>query len=95
MYNQLSEQSGRERINEGKGMSETSLIYVALLNEGVDVWRPVQAEHVERDIYRILSQPYDRLSEHWQFEPGDVVLCKTTESADGPILAAIEKVQLA
>jgi len=34
-------------------MSETRTIYVALLDEGVDVWRPVDAEHVAGDLYRL------------------------------------------
>jgi len=66
-------------------------IYVALLHEGVDVWRPVQAERVSDSTYRILNQHYDRSIESWQFEPGDVVLCEMVESSDGRILAATKK----
>ena len=66
-------------------------IYIALLDEGVDVWRPVQAEHLRGNVYRILGQSYDRSIECWQFEPGDVVLCEMVESSDGRILAATRK----
>jgi hypothetical protein len=66
-------------------------IYVRLLGEGVDVWRPVRAEHVGGDVYRILSQPYDREIESWQFEPGDEVATALIEASDGPILAATSK----
>jgi hypothetical protein len=72
-------------------MSRSAQIYVALINEGVDVWRPVEAEHLRDNVYRILSQPYDRTVESWQFEPGDVVLCEMIESSDGRILAATRK----
>ena len=73
-------------------MTGIAQIYIALLDEGVDVWRPVQAECLSGDTYRILSQPYDRDIESWQFEPGDVVLCEMIESSDGRILAATKKV---
>jgi hypothetical protein len=73
-------------------MTDIAQIYIALLDEGVDVWRPVQAERLSGNTYRILSQPYDREIESWQFEPGDVVLCEIVESSDGRILAATKKV---
>jgi hypothetical protein len=72
-------------------MTDIAQIYVALLDEGVDVWRPVQAERLSGTTYRIVSQPYDRDIESWQFEPGDVVLCEMVESSDGRILAATKK----
>jgi hypothetical protein len=72
-------------------MTNTAQIYVALLDEGVDVWRPVQAERLSDSTYRILSQPYDRSIETWEFEPGELVLCEMVESSDGRILAATKK----
>lgn len=66
-------------------------IYVALVDEGVDVWRPVLAEHLSGNVYRIVSQPYDREIESWQFEPGDDVVCELIESSEGRILAATRK----
>ena len=65
-------------------------IYVKLVDEGVNVWRPVRAEHLRDDLYLIVDQPYDRDSETWQFGPGSSVVCEPVESADGPILRAIE-----
>jgi hypothetical protein len=72
-------------------MSRILDIYVALLDEGVDVWRPVRAEQLSSNLYRILAQSYDRAVESWQFEPGDVVVCETIESSEGHILAATRK----
>ena len=72
-------------------MSRGVQIYIALLNEGVDVWKPVEAERLHGNVYRILSQPYDRTIESWQFEPGDEVLCEMVESSNGRILAATRK----
>ena len=34
----------------------TTTVYVSLLGEGVDVWRPVSAEHIREDIYRIVGE---------------------------------------
>lgn len=45
-------------------------IFVRLLDEDVDVWRPVLARHVGADRYVIVEQPYDRGLERWEFEPG-------------------------
>jgi hypothetical protein len=72
-------------------MSTIVKIYVLLLDEGVEVWRPVQAERLHDNVYRISVQPYDRVTESWQFEPGDTVLCERVESANGPIVAATRK----
>ena len=68
--------------------SEASEIYVALLDEPVTVWRPVQAELVHDGVYRIVEQPYDRNVERWEFEPGEHVKCESVESTEGRILAA-------
>lgn len=70
----------------------STTIYVALLEENVDVWRPVQAEQLRDGIYRILDQPYDRDIESWQFEPGDLVFCEFVSLSEGPALTAIRKV---
>ncbi len=72
-------------------MSRIVQIYNTLQDEGVNVWRPVDAEHVGGDVYRIRSQPYDRSVESWQFEPGDEVVCEMIASSEGRILAATRK----
>ncbi len=71
----------------------TTEIFVSLLGEGVDVWRPIQAEQVQGNIYRIVDQPYDRQVESWQFEPGDTVVCDLIDSSEGTILAAVRLAQ--
>jgi hypothetical protein len=70
-------------------MTRSTEIYVALLGEGIEVWRPVVAEQVDRDVYRIVEQPYDRETERWEFEPGSEVVCAMRTLDDGPILAAV------
>jgi hypothetical protein len=69
-------------------------IYVALLDEGVDAWRPVQAEHVGGDLYRLVGKPPD--DEVWPFATGDVVRCEMRTLSGGggqgePVLVVCEK----
>ena len=73
---------------------DVATVYVALLDEGVDVWRPVQAEHAGGDLYRLTGEPPD--DEVWAFAVGDVVRCQMrTLNGDGgqrePVLVAYEK----
>jgi hypothetical protein len=63
-------------------------IYVLLPDEPVTAWRPVEAEHMGENTYRILSQPYDETEERWEFVPGDEVICEQTKTHDGSILTA-------
>ena len=59
-------------------------VYIPLTDEGVNVWRPVQAEHVGGDLYRLTGQPPD--GETWAFALGDVVKCRPqTLSGDGSL----------
>jgi hypothetical protein len=66
-------------------------IFVYLPDEQVDVWRPIQAEHLSENVYRIVEQPYDKEDETWQFEPGDKVVCELISSSEGRILAAMRR----
>jgi hypothetical protein len=70
--------------------SKDETIYVALLDEGVDVWRPVAARRISGDTYVIADQDYDRDVETWEFGPGTAVRCRK-ELRDGrQILVAKE-----
>ena len=75
-------------------MSNTITVYVALSDEGVDVWCPVQAEHPGVDRYRLTEEQPD--GEAWPSAVGDVVRCKQrTLSGDWgrpePVLVACER----
>lgn len=72
-------------------MGGTVQIYVKLLGTDGDSWRPVAAERLRGTVFRIVSQPYDRASETWEFEPGDHVICEQAETSDGPVFAAVRK----
>ena len=71
-------------------------IYVALLNEGVDVWRPVEAIAKEEGVYQITSENHAADSEQWAFSTGDLVRCVHQEFSDGSSgLVAVAKVSRA
>jgi hypothetical protein len=40
-------------------MSQRDTIYVALLDEGIGVWRPVEAQRLSPDTWLIVDQDYD------------------------------------
>jgi len=64
-------------------MTAKSTIYIPLLDEAVDVWRPVEALHEEDDVYTIVStNPYPE-DEHWQFTTGQSVRCRQMTLEDG------------
>ncbi|CTQ48727.1 hypothetical protein [Jannaschia donghaensis] len=44
-----------------------------LLDEGVDVWRPVDVEKVGDGRLRVADQPYNTEVETWMFPPGSIV----------------------
>ncbi len=65
----------------------TQTIYVELLDEGVDVWRPVQAAPVAGTLRLPDQAPSDEV---WRFPPGSLVRCEPKLLADGEVLAACE-----
>ena len=58
-------------------------IYLPLLNEGTDVWCPVEAEQLGDNQYRIVQeQPED---EDWPVASGQIVQCTPHRFADGAV----------
>jgi hypothetical protein len=71
----------------------TETVYVALLEEGVDVWRPVDAEPLGDGRFRLIAPPdYDAETETWAFLPGTVVWCFERLLSEGPALVAVGEV---
>lgn len=54
---------------------QSETIYMPLMDEGVDVWRPVLAKRLDDNRFLVVAQPYDRQAERWAYEPGTVVMC--------------------
>jgi hypothetical protein len=63
-------------------------IYMPLLNEGTEAWRPVEASRIAEGTYRIEGQVPD--GEEWAFPPGASVRCELKTFTGGePALVAI------
>ena len=66
-------------------------IYVAILDEGTDVWRPVEAVEVSKGLFRIVSKNAHPDNEHWEFTTGEIVRCQSKEFSGGSVgLVAVE-----
>lgn len=55
-----------------RSSSMVTTIYMPLLNEGTDVWRPVNAEDLGGGPYRIAEEASD--DEEWAFASGATVI---------------------
>jgi hypothetical protein len=66
----------------------TQTVYVELLDEGVDVWRPVEADGGNGGTYRL---PVTKAGEErWRFPPGSLVRCEWRNLSDGRVLVAVD-----
>jgi hypothetical protein len=70
--------------------ANTETIYVALLGEGTEVWRPVNAALRAGGLFEIISRNDDPEDELWQFPPGSLVRCERRQLSEGPRLVAVE-----
>jgi hypothetical protein len=76
-----------------RNIGDPTNIFLALLNEGVDAWRPVQARPLACGHFRIIGVDGDTRDETWQFPVGSIVKCTHREFADGSSgMAAVEQV---
>ena len=58
-------------------------IYIYLLNEGTDCWKPAYGEKIGVNLYKILSTDnYNPDDEEWQFPPGSLVRCEKKKLFD-------------
>jgi hypothetical protein len=69
---------------------QTTTIYVRLLDEGTDAWRPVVAERFSKDTYRIIELTPDPDIERWEFASGELVRCRHQRLSGGECLVAYE-----
>jgi hypothetical protein len=64
------------------------IVYVQLLDEAVDVWRPVDATEEAGGAYRLPHTAPE--GERWAFAPGTRVRCERRQLSDGNVLVAIQ-----
>jgi hypothetical protein len=82
---------GRAWQRQLNRIAEESLttIYMPLMNEGVDVWRPVEAMKVTDLGYMVTEKAPD--DEEWVFQPGHILRCEEREVAGETQLVAVGK----
>jgi hypothetical protein len=73
----------------------SSIVYVKLLHEGVEVFRPVDAIQVAENVYVLCDEyGYNPMYEDWEFSPGTTVRVEERVLVDGVVarehLVAIE-----
>jgi hypothetical protein len=71
-----------------EGFATIVTIMIPILDENIDVWRPVQAEVLASGHYRIVSQNDDD-DEHWAFTTDQIVECEERFFEGEPHLVAI------
>jgi len=71
-------------MSEEQTTGADTVVYVRLLDEGTDVWRPVQASALPDGSFEF-AQPedYDPQAESWEFPPHAKVRCIATQLDDG------------
>lgn len=72
-------------------------VYVYLVNEAVDVWRPTTGRRLAGGRYLLLpTDDYEGSGEEWEFPPGSIVECETRTLSGGfesaPRLVAVRRV---
>lgn len=66
-----------------------TMIYMPLLNDGTDAWRPVEAIKITDLGYMVTENaPPD---EEWAFQPGHILRCEEHHLSDGSHLVAVAK----
>ena len=81
-------------FERGSKMSSRAItIYIYLLDEGTDTWRPTQAIDLGNGRYKVLpTGNYDLEDEVWEFLPGTIVRCEPRAFRDGEFPVAVEQV---
>ena len=66
-------------------------IYVRLLEEGTEVFRPTEALTLENGLFRVLATTdYDPENEKWEFPPESIVRCTTRQDRESTFLVAVK-----
>src|SRR5262245_51257477 len=74
--------------------SPTETIYVRLLDEGTDAWRPTVGRRVGPMTFEVLPTPkYDPEDEKWEFTPGTIVKGQYRRMEGGVWLLAVRAAQ--
>ena len=74
--------------------TEAVTVFVRLLDEGTDVWRPARADRLPGDSYRLhFPDNYNPEDEKWEFAPGSTVVCELKAEGGQEVLVATRQGQ--
>lgn len=66
-------------------------IYIRLLDEGTEVFRPTSAEPLGQGVFKVLpTLDYDPHEEKWEFTPGSLVECEKRKLEGDEVLVAVK-----
>ena len=77
------ERKVKAALNTVGNNGELKTIFVRLLDEGTDVWRPVEGKQIHTDTFEIVSDNPDPEDEIWEFVAGQLVNCKEHVTPEG------------
>jgi hypothetical protein len=72
-------------------MAAPVTVYVKLVDEGTEVWRPVVAERLGH-VFRLVGPEHAQLDEQWEFGIGDRVRCELRRLSGDEVLVAVARV---
>ncbi len=66
-------------------------IYIRLLDEGTEVFRPTSGERVGNALFKVLpTSNYNPQDEKWEFVPGSLVECEKRKLEGEEVLVAVK-----
>lgn len=66
-------------------------IYIRLLNEGTEVFRPAAAKPIGSHFFKVLpTSNYNEEDEVWEFVPGSLVECERRQLGGDDVLVAVK-----
>uniref|UniRef100_B0SXZ6 Uncharacterized protein n=1 Tax=Caulobacter sp. (strain K31) TaxID=366602 RepID=B0SXZ6_CAUSK len=70
-------------------MIERTAVYVGLVGEGTDVWRPTSAYRLTETVYVLSNENFDADTETWAVAPGSLVTVTNQQTRTGLIPVAV------
>jgi hypothetical protein len=70
-------------------MIERTAVYVGLIGEGTDVWRPTSAYRLTEAVYVLSNENFDTETEAWAIAPGSLITVTNQQTRAGFIPVAV------
>ena len=70
--------------------TEWTDVHVRIVDDAVDVWRPVKARAVSDHVFHLSEEPAPA-DERWAFAPGDEVVVERRADGDAEVLVAVAR----